>query len=40
MIATTANIIYMFPVDIKDKLLSGIKKYNANKKLNIIEKNI
>ena len=40
MIVTTANIIYMFPVDIKDKLLSGIKKYNANKKLNIIEKNI
>lgn len=40
MIATMANIVYIFPVDIKDKLLSGLKKYNTNKKLNIIEKNI
>ena len=40
MIATTANIIYIFPIDIKDKLLSNLKKYNTNKKLNIIEKNI
>jgi 3-oxoacyl-[acyl-carrier protein] reductase len=40
MVTTTTNIVYMFPVDIKDKLLSGLKKYNTNKKLIIIEKNI
>ena len=40
MVTTTTNIVYMFPVDIKDKLLSGLKKYNTNKELIIIEKNI
>lgn len=39
-ILTTTNIIYFFPIDIKDRLISGINKYNTNKELKIIEKNV
>lgn len=38
IIATTINILYIFPIDIKDRLISGVNKYNTNKELKIIEK--
>lgn len=40
MIATTTNIVYLFPIDVKNKLISSINKYNTNEELKIIEKNI
>ena len=36
-ILTEALIYYTFPISIKDKLLSGINKYNTNKDIKIIE---
>ena len=36
-ILTDALIYYTFPISIKDKLLSGINKYNTNKDIKIIE---
>lgn len=36
-ILTEAMIYYTFPIIIKDKLLSGINKYNTNKDIKIIE---
>lgn len=39
-ILTEATIYYVFPISIKDKLLKGITKYNTNKNIKIIEKEI
>lgn len=39
-ITTTTNIFYIFPIDIKNRLLSGINKYNTNKELKITLKNV
>lgn len=39
-ILTEATIYYVFPISIKDKLLNGITKYNTNKNLKVIEKEI
>lgn len=39
-ITTVTNIVYIFPIDIKNRLLTGINKYNTNKELKIILKNI
>lgn len=38
VITTTTNIMYLFPIDIKNKLITGINKYNTYKELKIIEK--
>lgn len=38
MITTTSNLAYIYPIEIKDKLLFGINKYNTNKKIKIIQK--
>ena len=37
-ITTTTNIMYLFPIEIKEKLISNINKYNTNKKLKFLEK--
>jgi len=39
-ILTEAMIYYVFPITIKDKLLSGINKYNTNKNIKIIKKEL
>lgn len=35
---TASNVFYIFPIEIKNRLISGIKKYNTNQELKIIEK--
>lgn len=35
---TAYNVFYIFPIEIKNRLISGIKKYNTNQELKIIEK--
>lgn len=37
MVTTDSDFIYVFPIDIKDRFISSINKFNNNKKLKVIE---